>query len=247
MKIKHLLLSLAALLVMISPFPSKAKNTNAETSVYACIVNSDTYLYATQSEEDGIFILPQSYYVKVLSKGNSFCYVQYLENVADFKSVFGYCKTDELLFVDYTPLRPFLYLTFDVKYNIDSSSDMFSTENILTSFSYKCVYYGDYIVGSARYSYVLVNGAYGYIPQTQPVSYEMNTDYLSYIVSLDPPDADENPVGDTENTEDPNAQEKETDNRGIIVICIAVLVIIAAAALVIILKPGRKKQYYYDD
>ncbi len=238
---------MTALLVMIFLFPSKAKNANAETGVYACIVNGDTYLYETQSEENGIFILPQSYYVKVLSKGSSFCYVQYLENVAEFKSVFGYCKTDELLFVDYTPLRPYLYLTFDVKYYIDGSSDLFSTENILSSFSYQCVYYGDYIVGSARYSYVLVNGAYGYIPQAQPVSYEMNTDYLSYIVSLDPPEEDEDLSEDAKNTEDLTDGQEESDNRGIIVVCVAGLVVIAATALVVILKSGRKKQYYYDD
>ncbi len=217
---------------MANPHVIKSR---ASSVSYACAVNPNVYFYTTQSEDSPLFILPQTYYVKIISKGESFCYVQYLENVAAYKALYGYCKTDELLFVDYTPERPFLYLSFDKKYVIEDGTEGYEN-GLLSSITYSCVYYGDHYVNSKRYSYVLINGVFGYVPQPQAVEYELNDDFIQDVVSVpaDSPSID---------TSDP----KGNTDFGIIVLLVVLLSLVATGIFVVAVKPNRKKSYYYEE
>lgn len=234
----------------------------AETAVYACAEKENVLFYEKPSEDSALFALPQSYYVKVLSKGATYSYVQYLETVSSFHSVFGYCKTEELLFVDYVPLNPYLYLTFPVSYSVDSPSEGFTSN--LTSFSYPCVYYGEYTLGGTPLSYVYLNGHFGYLPLSSPVVYEKNTDYLDYLSRLKALE-EEKAAKEAKALEEQQALEREREaaalnsktneespsspfpTRLVLTIAVSAAGILLFVLLFFTLRSDKKRKVYYED
>ena len=89
---------------------SKQVNANA-TSGYAQIVTNDCYLFSLPNfaEENKLFLLEQSYFVKVTSEENNlFFKVQYIDFV-------GYVPKSKIQFVEEYPEMPFLSgITFDI-------------------------------------------------------------------------------------------------------------------------------------
>ena len=141
-------------------FPAKAEDAG-----YACIRSEDVYLYSEENDKSGLFVLPYTYYVRVLSTGVRYSYVEYLSDGPHTQKITGYCKTADLTFVDYTPDRPYLYYTFDVTYYIEDASPSLKDDSFLSSITVTCSYYGEYRVGSKTYCYVLREGTFGYIPK----------------------------------------------------------------------------------
>lgn len=220
----------------------------AETDVYACITQDGTYFYSTADEESGLFILPTTYYVKIISRSDDFCFVQYLDDVADYKAVYGYCKTETLTAVDFVPARPYLYYTYSATYSVEGSSS--SDSGDFSTFTCNCIYYGDYKNGTTTYRYVSINGEFGYIPKTCEIEYPLNTDYLT-----EEPEPAETPVADdsggteVENKADEAVASTDTSvngaGLGLIIALSAILV--AIAVFVIAVKPRKKKNYSYDN
>ena len=101
------------------------------TSGYAKVLSNDCYLCSEPSENSHIFLLEQSYFVKVLSDENNVYFkVQYLE----FE---GYVEKSKLNFVEEFPTQPYLIgITFDI-YDIgnvcmrSTPETLDSDENIL--------------------------------------------------------------------------------------------------------------------
>lgn len=157
-----------------------------ETESYACILSERTYLYADQSEESGLFLIPNTYYVKVLEQGAEYSYVEYAADSGLYRAVRGYCKSEALTPVDFTPARPFVNLTVSLTYRLDGASSLVGGD--LALITVEAAYYGDYTVGSTQYCYVCANGKFGYVPRPE-ISYEPNEDYLPEA----PPVSAENP------------------------------------------------------
>lgn len=169
---------LSGLLAIYRPFlPAFYVHADGETAVYACIRSDDVYLYQKENSSSGMFILPYTYYVKILAEGIDYCYVQYQTDGASYKAVYGYCKTAELTFVDYIPKNPYLSYTVQATYYLDGAASSFVTDSILSSVTLSYAYYGDYTVGSSVYHYVILDGKTGYLPKTAELSYELNTEY----------------------------------------------------------------------
>lgn len=246
---KRKLFTLLFVLLFANPvfFPRLAQRAKAESGVYACVVEDNTYFYSSPSEENALFILPQSYYVKVLAKGTDYSYVQYLESLSSYQSVFGYCKTQELLFVDYIPLNPYLYYTYPVDFSVGEDNPL--VEGTLSTLTYPCVYYGDYPVGTTRLAYVRLNGSFGYLPAPESLAYEKNTDYIEYVLSLTPPtvdpEPDPTPAPDPE-TSIPNAFPLTTA-KVVLFLCLLCGVLLIVCFLFVTYRKGKKKQYYYDE
>lgn len=220
----------------------------AETEVYACITQDNTYFYSTANEESGLFILPTTYYVKIISRSDDFCFVQYLDDVADYQAVYGYCKTDALTAVDFIPARPYLYYTYSATYTVEGSSP--SDSGDFSTFTCSCIYYGDYKNGTTTYRYVSINGEFGYIPKTCEIEYPLNTDYLTEEPTPDvTPTVDDADGTEVENKADEAAASTDTGvsgaGLGLIIALSAILV--AIAVFVIAVKPRKKKNYSYDN
>lgn len=169
---------LILLLLILLPLPQKTANAE-ELEQYAVADSKDVWLYSAENEESGLFLLPYTYYVKILRRGTVFSYVQYLVDEAPYRSVTGYCKTDELLFVDFVPVRPYLKREISVSYSVENPSGMLMGKGSFDKVTKSFVYYGVSYLGTARFYYVFADGVFDYIPATQEVVFELNTDYLS--------------------------------------------------------------------
>lgn len=218
----------------------------AETNAYACITQENTYFYSSADENSGLFILPTTYYVKIISKSDDFCFVQYLDDVAEYKAVYGYCKTEDLTTVDFTPARPYLYYTYTATYTVNGTA---STDiGDFSTFTCTCIYYGDYKNGTLTYRYVSINGEFGYIPKTCEIEYPLNTDYITEEPA-EPSSSDIDGIAADDATD--NVTETKTDTAigsaglGLIIALSAVL--ISIAVFVIAVKPRKKKEYSYDN
>lgn len=175
----------------MAPFSSPPLSAYAEEESYACVLSKDVFFYEREDDSSGLFLLPYTYYVKILRRGMPYCYVQYLTDAPPFQAVYGYCKTGELTFVDYVPVRPFLYYTIDATYSLSESGPVFGS---LSSLTLTYVYYGDYVIGSTVYHYVRLDDKTGYLPKTGELNYELNTDCFAPVqpdpsssAQLDPP------------------------------------------------------------
>lgn len=181
-------LSLSALFSpFVTPLPAYADDLtqSATTYAYACIRSADVYLYEKESG-GGLFILPYTYYVKILAEGVDYCYVQYQTDTAPYKAVYGYCKTEQLTFVDYTPKTPYLSYVVEATYRLDGADNAFVGDSILSTVTVSYAYYGDYTVGASVYHYVTLNGKTGYLPKQTDISYELNTEYEQRLPEAPP-------------------------------------------------------------
>ena len=157
--------------------PRPALTAAAEEESYACALSYDVYLYEAEDETSGLFCIPYTYYVKLLSAGTEYCYVQYSTDSPPYAAVYGYCRTDELHFVDFVPERPFLYYPLDVTYSLAGGAAFPAGDDVFSTVTLTYAYYGDYTVGSATYWYVAHEGTQGYLPKTADISYDLNTDF----------------------------------------------------------------------
>lgn len=216
---------------------SSVQNASAaETPVsgsYACVL-SEAFFYSAPDERRGLFLLPKTYFVRLVEYGESYCKIEYLTDDTDTKKLTGYAKTETLSFVDFTPTRPYLYYFFDVRYRIDGSEE--DEDNFLTEITLTCTYYGDYTIGSETYCYVLRGDEFGYIPKPASLSYEENPEYADYIASLSasPP------------TDDPEQTASRSSSPAQIAILIALCLLVPVLAA-LILKPPRRPPYEQEE
>ena len=192
---KILTLALTPLLFLLSifaPFTAylgggfmvNAEVFTPESGTYAYVATEDVFFYATPNNQDGLFRLPPTYYVRLLDYSSSFCKVEYQTDSQATKRLVGYVKTEQLTFVPYVPQHPYLQCVFEVEYKIDDATQ--SSNGFLTQIVMTCFYYGDYDVGSTTYCYVLREGEFGYIPKPKNLRFDENTEYADYLQSLRP-------------------------------------------------------------
>ena len=200
---------------------------------YACILSEESFFYAAPSENTGLFLLPKTYYVKLLAYAPDFCQVEYLYDDTHVKKLIGYARTNELTFVDYIPEKPYLYYLFEISYRLEEANGQ--DEGFLTEIKATCAYYGDYKIGSNLYCYVLRGDSFGYVPKPATIRYEENGEYAQRHLQ-----ADEPPTVDEHNLDEPSSSPAQIA----ILIALCLLVPIVAA---LILKPPRRPPYETDE
>lgn len=216
------------------PISASAETASAPAAGdYACVLSDSAFFYAAADERRGVFLLPKTYYVRLVDYQSDFCKIEYQRDDGAAKRLVGYAKTEQLAFVDYVPTRPYLYYTFDVSYTIgDAPSD----SSFLTEITVSCVYYGDYRIGSETYCYVLRGDEFGYIPKPSGISYEANTEYADHLTSQ---------IVQPEPEEETSAAEGKTSPVQIAILIVICLLVPVLAALV--LKPPRRPPYEQED
>ncbi len=221
------------LCILFCPWQLQRQTAFAESGTYACVCNDDTFFYSARDEKRGLFLLPKTYFVKVLSTDGEYTKIEYLYDEQYCQKLTGYAKTDELTFVDYVPETPYLYHLFEVRYTIE---DAFSAgDDFLNQITVTCAYYGDYRIGSKTYCYVLRGDSFGYIPKPDDFSYAESTEYADRLAQAEPmpPAAEDNTQGESM----PPAQIA-------ILVTLCLLVPVLAA---LILKPPRRAPYETDE
>lgn len=203
-------------------FEAKAENALPQTGTYACVDGTDVFFYGVPDEKDGLFLLPSTYYVRLLDYTPDFCRVEYQTDGMATKRLVGYVKTEQLAFIPYVPKQPYPHCIFDVEYKIDNTAQ--TADGFLTQIKMSCTYYGDYNVGSATYCYVLREGEFGYIPKPYDLHIQKNNEYAEYLETLKTP-----PEEKTEN-------EGKNNSPAQIAILIALCLLVPLLAA-LILKP----------
>ena len=229
---------LSVLLLVCTALPLRFTKANAAPApyagAYACVLNDGTYFYASPDETDGLFLLPKTYYVKIVEPSEDFCKIEYLYDDTSVRKLVGYAKTSDLTVVDYAPRRPYLYCVFDVSYYIDEND--LNTDGFLNELTVTCAYYGDYKIGSKTYCYVLRGDSFGYIPKPVSLRFEENTEYAEYLATTTPPQPD------TPQTSD--APPKSTPAQIAILVALCLLVPVLAA---LILKQPKRPPYEREE
>lgn len=176
---KHFLPILLLLMsVLLFPALPGATASAEEQPLYAVADSQNVWFYAAENEESGLFLLPYTYYVKILRRGTLYCAVEYLDDVAPYKSISGFCKTSDLLFVDFVPVRPFLKMQITVSYTVENTTGTWMGKGTFDKLQKTYVYLGTSYLGTARFYYVYADGVFDYVPATGEILFELNDDYL---------------------------------------------------------------------
>ena len=216
------------------PTPAVETAQKPVQGTYACILG-ESFFYSAPNENSGLFLLPKTYYVRLLEYGMEYCKIEYLTEDSYTKKLLGYAKTNELTFVDYVPQRPYLYHYFEITSRIDdveNPSSSFLDQIVMT-----CAYYGDYKVGSKTYCYVLRSGEFGYVPKPSRISFEENTEYAEYLAS-------KTPATDQENGKNAAKKNKSSPAQIAILVIVCLLVPLLAG---LIIKPPKRSPYDMEE
>ena len=225
-----LVIALGILVSSCALFPNVPVTVSADgekTSSYAVAADKDVWFYSAPDEESGLFLLPFSYYVKVVEDGQPFCKVEYGDGVS-LPRLTGYCKSETLTPVDFVPTRPFLLKQVTLTYTLSGTD-----ENEFDSLEKNFYYYGSTFRGTARYWYVYADGKYGFVAQNKEPDFELNVDYLT------------TPTTTPTEPETPPESAPPMTGVQIALVCIAVCVIVAIAAAVFFTRknpPVRREE-----
>ncbi len=213
------------------PTPKRAlAEAELRAGTYACIL-TDAYFYDAPDAPRGLFLLPRTYYVKILEYDETYCKIEYLYDASDVEKLIGYARTELLTPVAYTPKRPYLYYILDVRYRIDDTID---DSAFLNQITVSCAYYGDYVVGAETYCYVLRGDTFGYIPKPTDLKLPVNTEYDEYLATLLPQTS----------SDETEAQADSSPAQIAVLIALCLLVPVLAALL---LKPPKNNPYDTDE
>ena len=212
-RMKVFFLSLCLIMALALPAPLSAR---ADEAGYAVAPTEDVWFYAAENEDSRLFLLPATYYVRVLEKGEVYSTVEYLTDDAPYKKLLGYCRTEQLLPVAFVPARPYLRKQVTLSYTLPDAGGLGTDGFADTERTF--VYYGDRPEAGQLYLYVLSEDGFGYLPADAPPVFERN--------------------------EDPSASVSgETDAAapvGGVQIAVIVLACVAAVAIAVILLRGKR-------
>lgn len=216
-------------ILVLALAPTLSLTANAAAEQYAVVPDGDVWFYAGETESSRVFLLPRTYYVKVLNTGDPYCRVEYLVDEAPYKKVTGYCKAEDIILVDYIPVRPYLKKQVTLSYSLPASGGGAIGDGSFSSVEKNFVYYGQRYEGAKLYYYVLSDGTFDYIPADAELVFEENTDYLDYLAAQET-------MG--QGTGTPDAPPSGGMNATlIVVICVAC---VAAVAIAVFVIKGKK-------
>lgn len=102
-------LSLLFIFLLIFPFYFSCNSVSFaqenEVSFWAKVQQENCHFYVQPSNESKLFVLPNSYFVKLIGETDGFYHAQY-------KDIVGYVKKDEVSAMDGTPLTPYFVEKF---------------------------------------------------------------------------------------------------------------------------------------
>lgn len=195
-------------LVQARPVRASAAETD-----YAVASTQEVWFYSSPDESSGLFLLPKSYYVKIVEESAPFMKVEYGDGTA-VPRIAGYCKRGSVTPVPFTPARPFLDKKVTLTYTLSGSFEG-EFDSLEKTFSYL----GSTFRGTARYWYVYADGQFGYVAAEGEPEYELNVDYLTNDTAGGSP-------------ESPDSPRSPLTGVQIALVCIAVCAALAVSAFV---------------
>ena len=141
---KNLLSMFLIVFSSLLPIHFNSLISKADSPIYAKVEMDNIFLYSSPNDnnENKLFILPKTYFVKLLNEANNNFYH------CSYKDIKGYVKKSQVVAMAGTPAHPFvegLFRTFSLEGLGIYSSPEFKKENCLTTIPYltdNLIYYG---------------------------------------------------------------------------------------------------------
>lgn len=221
---KIAVLFLVALLWLLPFAPARAETADT----YARVTQAQVYLYEKPEQDSGLFILPETYFVRITSEAGDYYSVEYMSGVQNRTAVRGYCLRSDVETVDYVPETPFL--VYDTTVTFRTSEGL--PDGFFTEYDVTAAFYGTFSYGSSVCYYVELEGEFGYVPASScsPLSYPPNTEHTE---TETPPPAEETP----------SAAQPALLN----VVLVCGLVVTALGALYFLFHPRKPKLHDEED
>ncbi len=216
------MLVLCALVFTFAPLP-EAGVVSADgadgAGQYAAVNKNNVYFYGQPDESAPLFVLPYTYFVRILAREGEFVRVQYA-------AAEGYCRASDVVAVSFVPHVPFLEKTVDFVYTLDDPGKAGAEELLSVTRTYD--YYGHIYENGCLYYCVLADGDLKRIPAKKLLDYELNTEYSDYVAAL------------------PAAAEEEggLSAAAIVGICVGC---VAAVGVAVLVARGKRPPAYDPD
>ncbi|MBE7061990.1 MAG: hypothetical protein E7382_05590 [Clostridiales bacterium] len=237
-----IILSVAVIFSAVLFYSSPDKKVFAEQSEYVRIINEQTPFYKNVSDSSPLFMLPYTYYVKVLGEKDGFYHVECFVSPST-PAIDGFVP-DGLLFTDgLAVINPYPNLTVTSSTTAVLYSDQALTSSIQYIFADRSMrYYGSLTTEDGILYYVGYNGKLGYVKESSiyPFSIPNHPNELTFITP-------ELPSEDEHTSQIEQSGEKAFSLKVIIIGC---LMFAGIVALFVIFKQRHTptvKTGYYDE
>ncbi len=163
---KRLFSFVSILLILFTCFGYYAPNIAYAQTEYRRVINSTTPFYKSTIDENPLFFLPFSYYVKVLNHNNSFCHVEINGNNGQ-TAIDGFVPTDQLFYDGQEVISPYLNLYITT---IDTAV-LYADSNLSSPIQYifadrSLLYFGETQSANGKLFYVAYNDKLGYVKES---------------------------------------------------------------------------------
>lgn len=184
-------------------------------SSYARATSREAYFCTSADLATGIFAVPYTYCVEILSEEGDWYRVKYAEDYGIYRAVYGYVQKSDFEVLSEAPQTVYLYKSVSVTFSQDAPAGNLP---VIDDITVTAAFYGSYYSGAAGYSYVLCDDSFGYIVGA-------NEDYPLIL-----------PEDDAADTED-DAQP----NNSVTVVAAVVIGALALLALALLVLSGKKR------
>lgn len=184
-------------------------------SSYARATSREAYFCTSADLATGIFAVPYTYCVEILSEDGDWYRVKYAEDYGIYRAVYGYVQKSDFEVLSEAPKTVYLYKSVSVTFSQDAPAGNLP---VIDDITVNAAFYGSYYSGAAGYSYVLCDDSFGYIVGA-------NEDYPLIL-----------PEDDAADTED-DAQP----NNSVTVVAAVVIGALALLALALLVLSGKKR------
>ena len=184
-------------------------------SSYARATSREAYFCTSADLATGIFAVPYTYCVEILSEEGDWYRVKYAEDYGIYRAVYGYVQKSDFEVLSEAPKTVYLYKSVSVTFSQDAPAGNLP---VIDDITVTAAFYGSYYSGAAGYSYVLCDDSFGYIVGA-------NEDYPLIL-----------PEDDAADTED-DAQP----NNSVTVVASVVIGALALLALALLVLSGKKR------
>ena len=184
-------------------------------SSYARATSREAYFCTSADLATGIFAVPYTYCVEILSEEGDWYRVKYAEDYGIYRAVYGYVQKSDFEVLSEAPQTVYLYKSVSVTFSQDAPAGNLP---VIDDITVTAAFYGSYYSGAAGYSYVLCDDSFGYIVGA-------NEDYPLIL-----------PEDDAADTED----DAQTNTGGTVVAAV-VIGALALLALALLVRSGKKR------
>ncbi len=236
---KKFYIALAITISLIMFFPTHIKPVYATNQTeYLRVIDKTTPFYKNVYDNEPLFYLPFSYYVKIIGHSGDYYHIE-LHGDNGQVAIDGYAPAEKLFDDDLPVLSPYLELTITTV----GTAVLYSDQNLSSPLQYifaerNLYYYGEIISEQGTLFYVGYNNRLGYVKES---------DVYPFIIQNHPNDL---PSNSTNSPEESYSDTIKTDAFGLRTIIIVCLIFAGIIALFIALKGSQNKQKsfnYYEE